>query len=281
MREVNVQKITEAVKSLCMKAAIHLPPEVWKALKEARARETSPTGQSVLDQIMENDRISEAEGIPMCQDTGITVVHVALGQDCHVTGGDITQAIIEGVRQGYGKGYLRSSIVAEPLFERKNTGDNTPPVIHCQIVSGDGLAIGITPKGGGAENMSALKILPPHAGLEGVKKFVLETIKSAGSNPCPPVIAGVGIGSNFEGVAALAKKAIIRPIGSHHPDPRYAALEKELLEMINATGIGPQGLGGINTALAVHIETYPCHITAIPVAINIQCHAARHEEIKL
>ncbi|MEW6042215.1 MAG: fumarate hydratase [Elusimicrobiota bacterium] len=280
MHEINVTEITKAVKQLCIDSNFILPEDVWKKLKEAQAAETSPAGKEVLSQIIENDRIAEKEKIPMCQDTGLTVVFVELGQDVQITGGDLTTAINQGVREGYTEAYLRKSVVSDPL-RRKNTGDNTPAIIHTEIVPGDKLKITVIPKGGGSENMSAVAMLPPSAGIEGVKKFVLETVKKAGSNPCPPVVVGVGIGGSFDGVTLLAKKSLLRQLDSHHPDEFYAKLEKELLAEINSTGIGPQGLGGKFTALAVLIETYPCHITAIPVAVNIQCHACRRGVITL
>ncbi|MBU2567251.1 MAG: fumarate hydratase [Elusimicrobia bacterium] len=276
MRDINISEITGVVKKLCLDTNFVLPEDVWKKLREAQATEESPAGKDVLKQIIENDTIAEKEKIPMCQDTGLAVVFVEVGQEVHITGGDLTDAINQGVREGYTEGYLRKSVVADPL-RRKNTGDNTPAVIHTEIVSGDKLKISVIPKGGGSENMGSLAMLPPSAGVEGVKKFVVDAVKKAGSNPCPPIVVGVGIGGTFDGVALLAKRSLLRPLDSVHPDSYYAGLEKELLKEINNIGIGPQGLGGRVTALAVLIETYPCHITAIPVAVNIQCHACRRK----
>lgn len=276
MREINVKEITKAVKEICQMANFVLPDDVWKKLKEAEATEESSVGKEVIKQIMENDRIAEVEKIPICQDTGLAVVFLEIGQDVHITGGTLTDAINQGVREGYTEGYLRKSVVADPLV-RKNTNDNTPAMIHTEIVTGDRLKITVLPKGGGSENMSAVAMLPPSAGVEGVKKFVVDVVKKAGSNPCPPIVVGVGIGGSFDMVTYLAKKALLRPLNSHHPDKFYAELEKELLTQMSNTGIGPQGLGGRITALAVLIETYPAHITAIPVAVNIQCHACRRQ----
>lgn len=280
MRDINADLLTTTVKELCMDTNFVLPEDVWKKLKEAHATEESPAGKDVLAQIIENDIIAEKEKIPMCQDTGLAVVFVEIGQEVHITGGRIMDAINRGVRQGYTDGYLRKSVVSDPL-RRKNTGDNTPAVVHAEIVPGDKLKITLIPKGGGSENMGALAMLPPSAGIEGVKNFVVDAVKKAGSNPCPPIVVGVGIGATFDGVALLAKKALLRPLDTLHPDPYYAGLEKELLKEINDSGIGPQGLGGRWTALAVLIETYPCHITAIPVAVNIQCHACRRKTVTI
>jgi len=216
--------------------------------------------------------------MPICQDTGFAVFFIEMGEDVRITGGGFEEAIYEGVRQGYREGYLRKSIVDDPLFERKNTKDNTPPIIHLRLVPGDRIKIVFAPKGGGSENMSEVKMMVPADGEEGVKRFVVDRVRRSGGNPCPPVIVGVGIGGTFEHVAYLAKKALLRPVDSHHPDPRFAKLEDEILEEINKLGIGPMGLGGRTTALAVHIETHPCHIASMPVAVNMQCHAARHKE---
>ncbi|HVP57976.1 MAG TPA: fumarate hydratase, partial [bacterium] len=227
------------------------------------------------DMMLENARIAREEMIPICQDTGFTVVFLEVGQDVHFAGGDINQAIADGVKRGYTEGFLRKSILADPI-KRVNTGDNTPPVVHLSIVPGDKVKVTIAPKGGGSENMSAVKMLKPAEGIEGVKNFVVERVEIAGGNPCPPVVVGVGIGGTFEKVAYLAKKALLRPLGVRHEDPFYAEVEEELLKRINATGIGPQGLGGRVTALDVHIETYPCHIASLPAAVNLNCHASRH-----
>ncbi|MBN1383711.1 MAG: fumarate hydratase [Elusimicrobia bacterium] len=276
MREINTKKITEAVKSLCLDANFLLPKDVWEALEEARREERSKLGREVLDQIMENDRLAEKEKIPMCQDTGLAVVFLEIGQDVHITGGNLTDAVNQGVREGYKEGYLRKSVVTGPL-ERKNTQDNTPAIIHTEIVSGDKIKITVLPKGGGAENMSQIAMLSPFAGVKGVKKFIIDVVKKAGPNPCPPVVVGVGIGGGFDGAAYLAKKSLLRKLNSHHPEKIYADLEKELVKEINNLGIGPQGFGGKITALAVLIETGPCHITSIPVAVNMQCHACRRK----
>ena len=280
MREIKTESIIAALKKMCIEANCIISDEVIGLLKKSMQLEESPTGKEIIQQILENDKIAKDKMVPICQDTGTAVIFVEIGQDVHIIGGYLYDAINEGVRQGYKDGYLRKSIVADPL-NRKNTGDNTPAVIHPDIVPGDKLKIWILPKGGGSENMSTLKMLPPSAGLEGVKKFILEAVKNAGANPCPPIIVGVGIGGNFDGVAVLAKRAHLRLAGTHSPNPFYAKLEEELLKEINDTGIGPQGLGGRCTALAVHIEYGPSHITALPVAVNINCHAARLREVTL
>lgn len=280
MRTIQAQKITGAIQKLCRDAAFYLPEDAWKALEKAYKEESSSRGRNIIQQIIENDRIAAKETIPLCQDTGLVVVFMEIGQDVHVTDGDVSSAINEGVRRAYQENFLRKSIVRDPL-DRVNTGDNTPAMIHSEIIPGDKIHITIAPKGGGSENMSNLKMLPPSAGREGVIEFVVQTVKNAGANPCPPIIVGVGIGANFEGCALLAKKALVRTVGSSNPDPDYARLEIELLRKINELNIGPQGLGGKITALAVHIEKAPCHITGIPVAVNIQCHAARHAEVTL
>jgi len=280
MKEIKTESIVTALKKMCVEANCVISDEVTALLKKSMQLEESPTGKEIIQQILENDRIAKAKMVPICQDTGTAVVFVEIGQDTHITGGYLYDAINEGVRQGYKEGYLRKSIVADPL-NRKNTGDNTPAMIHPEIVPGDKLKIWILPKGGGSENMSALKMLPPSAGLDGVKKFILEAVKNAGANPCPPIIVGVGIGGNFDGVAVLAKRAHLRPAGTANPNPFYAKLEQDLFKEINDLGIGPQGLGGRCTALAVHIEYGPAHITALPVAVNINCHAARMREITL
>lgn len=276
MRQISCADITQTVSRLCMKANSELGPDVMSALEEALAKEESPVGKDILRQILENHRLAAKEGIPLCQDTGLAVVFLEVGQDVQIVGGALTEAVNEGVRQGYTQGYLRKSVVADPL-RRSNTNDNTPAIIHTQVVPGDRLTITVAPKGGGSENMSALAMLPPSAGEEGMRRFVLEQVKRAGPNPCPPVVVGVGLGGNFEKVAYLAKKALLRPLDEEHADPFYARLERELLTEVNNLGIGPQGLGGRITALAVHIEAYPCHITGMPVAVNMNCHAARHQ----
>ena len=275
MREIEYDKIVETVKNLAIESNSVLSEEMYRALEDALEREKSPVGREVLKQILENDKIARNELIPMCQDTGVAVIFVEVGEDVRIKGGHLKDALIEGVRKGYVEGYLRKSVVKDPL-RRVNTGDNTPPVIHFDIVPGDKLKIMFAPKGGGGENMSRAVIFPPSAGIEGVKKFIIDTVTDAGGNPCPPIIVGVGIGGDFEMSAILAKKSLFRKVGQRHPDPFYAQLELELLEEINKIGIGPMGLGGMTTALDVHIEYYPCHIASIPVAVNIQCHANRH-----
>ncbi len=278
MRDIDVGEITSAVKSLSMEANYYLGDDVVEALKTAVETEESPLGKEIIAQILENAGIAGTEDIPLCQDTGLSAIFVELGQDVHLVGGGLEEAIQSGVRQGYGEGYLRKSMVEDPL-RRKNTGDNTPAVISVRVVPGDKIKIRILTKGGGSENMSAIRMLKPSDGESGVKDFVVETVRKAGGNPCPPIIVGVGIGGSFDKCAYLAKRALLRKVGSVHPDSYYADMEKELLEKVNNTGIGPQGLGGRTTALAVHIEVHPCHIASLPVAVNTQCHSARHKEI--
>ncbi|MEN3045413.1 MAG: fumarate hydratase [Candidatus Hydrothermales bacterium] len=280
MKVIKYETIVEEVKKMCIKAAHELKPDVVEALKKAYEKEESDFGKAILSQLLENIEIAKRESIPLCQDTGFAVLFVEVGEDVKIEGGSLKEALIEGVRRGYTEGYLRKSVVADPI-RRKNTGDNTPPVIYFDIVKGDKLRIIFEPKGGGSENMSAFKMLLPGEGKEGIKKFVIETVKKAGANPCPPIVVGVGIGGTFEYSAFLAKKATVRPLGQRHPDPFYAEFEEELLEEINKLGIGPMGLGGRITALDVHIEVYPCHITSLPVSVNIQCHSDRREEIVL
>ena len=280
MREINVSTITEKVKSLCMEANFYLGDDVVQRLKECMDTEESPTGKDVLNKILQNADIARNEQVPLCQDTGFAVFFVEIGQDVHLVGGDFKTAVEEGVRQGYEEGYLRKSIVNDPI-ERINTGDNTPAIIHTTIVPGDKIQIVVAPKGGGSENMSEVKMMAPAAGVEGVKEFVIDRVSRSGANPCPPVIVGVGIGGTFEKCAMIAKKALLRPLGSKHKNPYYADLESELLEKINRLGIGPQGFGGRCTALAVHIEVHPCHIASFPVAVNMQCHVARHKEVTI
>ncbi len=280
MREIEASRIAEEVARLCMEANFELEDDVQKALEKAHDAEESPAGREVLRQIIENSDIARNERIPMCQDTGLAVIFVEIGQDVHITGGDFEGAINEGVAKGYTEGYLRKSALADPI-RGGNTGDNTPAVIHTTIVPGETLKLWVVPKGGGSENMSHIAMMKPADGVEGIKKFVVENVKAASGNPCPPIIVGVGIGGTFERCAQLAKKALLREIGSTHPDEFYAALEKELLEMVNDTGVGPMGLGGRTTALAVHIETAPRHIASFPVSMNVNCHAARHKYIEL
>lgn len=280
MREIEVKQISEAVAKLCMEANFELPSDVLEALKDAVSKEESPLGVDILNQLIENVKVAAEKRLPICQDTGYNVIFIELGQDARIIGGDLYQAINDGLRKGTKEGYLRCSILNDPLV-RKNTGDNTPAVIHTEIVPGDKLKITVAPKGGGSENMSALIMLEPGDGIEGIKHFVLEQVKKAGANPCPPIIVGVGLGGTFEKAALLAKKALLRPLGTRHGDKKYAELEQELLNEINKLGLGPEGLGGRITALAVHIETWPCHLASLPVAVNLQCHAARHKEIVL
>lgn len=280
MREIKSDTIVEEVKKLCIEANYQLNDEVRKAFEEAKEKEESPTGKDILNQLLENAEIAKQGEFPLCQDTGFAVIFVELGSEVIIKGDTLPEAINEGVRQGYKEGYLRKSILGDPLV-RKNTGDNTPAVIHIDIVPGDKLKITMLPKGGGSENMSMVKMLKPADGAEGVKQFVLERVKDAGPNPCPPIVVGVGIGGTFEKAALIAKKALLRPFGSHNPEPHLAEMEKELFGKINQLGIGPQGLGGRTTALAVHIEAFPCHIASLPVAINIECHSHRHKKVTI
>ena len=281
VRELDVAEITAAVRDLCITANYDLPVDVYEALKAAQEVEESPVGREVLAQLVENADIAAADRVPICQDTGLAVIFAEVGQDVHLTGGDFEEAVHEGVRRGYGEGYLRKSVAEEPAHARRNTTDNTPAIIHTSIVPGDRLRLTMMAKGGGAENMSSLNMLKPAQGWAGVADAVVGTVSHAGSNPCPPVVVGVGIGGTIEVVTLLAKKALLREVGSRHPDPRLAALEDELLERINGLGIGPQGLGGRTTALAVFIEEMPCHIASMPVAVNVQCHAQRHKSVTL
>ena len=279
MREVAASRITEAVRDLCIKANTQLGEDVLDALKRALKEEESPQGRDILEKLILNAQIAREENIPICQDTGFAVFFVELGQDVHVSGGSLVEAINEGVRQGYKDGYLRKSI-CHP-FTRQNTGDNTPAIVHIEIVPGDKIKLIVAPKGGGSENMSRVTMLTPAVGIEGIKDFVVQRVKESGPNPCPPTIIGVGIGGTFEMAAILAKKSLLRELGTKNRDPELQKLEEDWLKAINDLGIGPQGLGGRITSLAVHIEMMPCHIASLPVAINIQCHAARHKEIEL
>jgi fumarate hydratase subunit alpha len=274
MREVNVDQITQTVAQLCIEACHRLPEDVLQGFRDAEAKEISPLGKSVLMKLLKNDEIARDNNVPVCHDTGLAVVYVEIGQQVHLVGGDYQQAVQAGVRQGYEEGFMRKSVVGDPLL-RVNTNDNTPAVVHTEIVPGDAIHVTVLPKGGGSENWSTMKFLLPGEGVKGVKEFVLSAVKAAGGAACPPLTLGVGIGGSFDKVTAIAKEAILRDIGVHHPLPHIAALEAELLEAVNQTGIGPQGYGGVSTALWVAVETYACHITALPVAINIQCHAAR------
>jgi fumarate hydratase subunit alpha len=258
-----------------------LGEDVLQALRQFRDAEVSPVGREVLDQILENADISREQQMPLCQDCGLTVIFVELGQEVHILGGEMNEAISAGVRLGYQDGYLRKSIVDRPFSARVNTKDNTPAVIHTTIVPGDQFKIAVAPKGGGSENMSQLGMLKPADGRDGVIDFVVESVRRAGANPCPPIIVGVGVGGSAEKTMWLAKHSLLREVGQPSPDPEVAALEAEILERVNRLGIGPQGFGGLTTALAVHVETYPCHIASMPVAVNIQCHSARHKEAVL
>ncbi|MBW1917710.1 MAG: fumarate hydratase [Deltaproteobacteria bacterium] len=279
MREINVKEVTAAVRQAAMTANFELGEDMIRALEKGLREEESPAGQEVFRQLLENARIAREKLIPLCQDCGLTVVFAEVGQEVHLVGGDFNEAIQAGVRQGYQEGYLRKSL-CHPLT-RQNTGDNTPAVIYTSIVPGDRLKLIVVPKGGGSENMSRVYMLRPAAGLAGIKEKVVQTVREAGANPCPPTIIGVGIGGTFEQAALQAKKALLREVGSQHPDPELAVLEEELLTLINDLGIGPQGLGGRFTSLAVHINLIPCHIASLPVAVNVQCHASRHQEVVL
>jgi len=281
MREIQAGAVAEAVSGLFEQASYELGEDVISALKKARAQEESPAGREVIDTILENARIAAADKIPLCQDCGTAVVFLEIGQDVLVVKGDLYAAVNEGVRQAYDEGYLRKSMVSHPFSDRANTGDNTPAVIHTDIVPGNKLKITVFPKGGGAENMARLAMLLPSAGRQGVIDFVVKAVAEAWSNPCPPVIVGVGIGGTAEKAMFMAKHALLRKVGAHSPDKENADLEKEILKNVDNLGIGPMGYGGRITALAVHVESFPAHITALPVAVNLQCHSARHREIVL
>ena len=276
MKIIKTEEITSAVRKLCIESCTELPFDVRDALAKAREGENDDTARAVLGTIIENYHVAEEERMPICQDTGMACVFLEIGQDVRIEGGSLYEAVNEGVRQGYRDGYLRKSVVADPV-RRGNTGDNTPAMIYTEITEGEKLRITVAPKGFGSENMSAIRMLKPAQGLEGVKRFVLETVENAGPNPCPPIVVGVGIGGTFDKCAYLAKKALLRDLGERNPDPFYASLEEELLGWINETGIGPQGFGGRTTALAVSIETLPTHIAGLPCAVNINCHVARHK----
>lgn len=279
MREFNIEVVINAVEKLCIDANYSIPTDVLKKLNTALEKEESPVARDILNQIIENDILAGNEKVPMCQDTGLTVVFLEIGREIHLNG-DIYEAIQEGVRRGYNKGYLRKSIVKDP-FNRVNTGDNTPAIIHTKLVEGDKVKIVIAPKGGGSENMSTVVMMKPSDGLEGCKKFILDFIEKAGGNPCPPIVVGIGFGGNLEKAALLAKEALLRDINDTNEDEDLAKLENSLLEDINKLGIGPMGLGGRTTALSVKIKKHPCHIAQLPLAININCHAARHKEVIL
>lgn len=280
MREIHASAITDAVKKLCMEANYDLPPDMLRAFDRALTTERSPAGKQVLQMLKDNAQLARTQKIPYCQDTGFVICFVELGQDVHLAGELLTDAINEGVRQGYTEGYLRASIVGAP-FDRKNTGDNTPAVTHVDLVPGMTLKLRLMAKGGGCENRSKYRMLTPADGLEGVKDWILECLRTAGPDACPPLIAGVGVGGTFEKAALLSKKALFREIGSPNPDPTLDAIEKDVLEKANRLGIGPQGYGGDTTAFGIHILTYPCHITSLPVAVTIECHAHRHKEVTL
>ena len=277
MKTIGFDDIVKKVKDACMSANFELGEDVITAFRKTKETEESPVGKEILEQLIENATIAKEEKIAMCQDTGFAVCFVEIGDEVKVSGGNLVEAINEGVRQGYKEGYLRKSI-CHP-FTRKNTGDNTPAIVHLDMVSGDQLKIIVAPKGGGSENMSRVTMLKPSDGIEGIKRFVVERVRESGANPCPPLVIGVGIGGTFEKAALIAKKALLRPVGSKNPDSELVALEEELLVEINDLGVGPQGLGGRTTALAVHVNMHPCHIASLPVAVNINCHASRHKEI--
>ncbi len=279
MREIHVDEIRDIVAQMCIEAAYILSDDVLTALERAAEIETAPTAKEIIGLLQENARIAREDHIPLCQDTGIAIFFVEIGQDLRIKNGFIVDAINEGVRKGYREGHLRKSVV-DPI-SRKNTGDNTPAIIYTELVPGDKLKISFMPKGGGSENMSVIRMLNPTEGVDGVKNFVLECVRKAGANPCPPVVVGVGIGGDFEKAALLAKKALLRPVGSPNAKLELSSLEELLLKAVNKTGIGPEGLGGKVTALAIHVESFPCHMASLPVAVNINCHAARHKTIIL
>lgn len=281
MREINVSEVTKTVSKLCMDSCYYLPEELLAKFKNAVVEEESPLGREILGTIIENAELAKRKAVPICQDTGLTVVFMEIGQDVHFVGGDLYTAIHAGVADGYVNGYLRKSSVDDPLFVRKNTNDNTPAIIHTTIVPGDKVKVIVCPKGCGSENMGAMKMLKPADGVEGVIKFVVDTVRSAGPNPCPPITVGVGIGGNMEKAALLAKYSLTRKVGEHNANPQYAELEEKLLELVNKTGVGPSGLGGSTTAVAVNIEYAPTHIGGLPVAVNLNCHAARRAEAEI
>ncbi len=276
MRDIQVSAITDVVERLCIEANTQLPGDVRCAIESCRTCEDGSIAQGVLDKIIENYNIASNENVPICQDTGLACVFLEIGQDVHFVGGDLAEAVNEGVRRGYANGYLRKSVVADPV-RRGNTGDNTPAMLYTEIVPGENVKITVGPKGFGSENMSAIRMFKPSAGLQGIKDFILETVENAGPNPCPPIVVGVGIGGTFDKAALLAKKALMRPLDTHHPDPFYAELETEMLEKVNALGIGPQGFGGKTTAIGLNIETMATHIAGMPCAVNINCHVTRHK----
>ena len=276
MREIQASVITDTIERLCIEANQVLPEDIKESIQACRASEDGQIACGILDNIIENYEIAEKEQVPICQDTGMACVFLEIGQDVHIAGGDLTEAVNEGVRRGYTNGYLRKSVVKDPV-RRGNTGDNTPAMLYTEIVPGENIKITVGPKGFGSENMSAIRMFKPSAGIEGIKDFILETVETAGPNPCPPMVVGVGIGGTFDKAALLAKKALMRPVDSENEDPYYADLEKEMLEKINQLGIGPQGFGGKTTAIGLNIETMPTHIAGMPCAINISCHVTRHK----
>lgn len=281
MKTIPVSAVTEIVRQAVQKINFDTPPSTLERLREAQNQELSPAGLQALADIVENREIAAQQRVPMCQDTGMALVFVEIGQEVHLTGGTLSEAICEEVRLGYREGYLRKSVVGEPLFDRRNTGDNTPPIIHYDLVPGDRLKLTIAAKGFGAENMSRVKMLTPAQGIAEIKRQVVQCVIDAGPNACPPVVVGVGIGGTLEAAALLAKKAIMREMGHPHPDPRYAAFENELLSLVNATGVGPQGWGGKVTALEVRVEYLPTHIASLPLAINLDCHLHRHITVEV
>ena len=275
MREITYQKIVETVAGLCVEANTRLPEDVRRAIVGRRETEASPVGRAILGDLVENFTFAAGKGLPICQDTGMAVVYAELGQEVHITGGLLSDAVNEGVARGYTEGHLRCSVVGDPL-RRENTGDNTPAVLHLRLAAGDSLRLTVAPKGFGSENMTRLKMFTPAAGRQEILDFIVESVSLAGSNPCPPVVVGVGLGGTSEVAVGLAKEALLRPLGEENPDPLYAGLEREALEKVNALGIGPQGLGGTTTALGVHILTHPTHIAGLPCAVNLGCHVTRH-----
>ena len=277
MRTIDVSEVTALVRKLCIDANYYLPADLRQAFVDGQQSEQSPLGREIFGEMIANCDLARENNVPVCQDTGMAIVFAEIGQDVHLTGGSFEDAVTEGVRRGYVDGYLRKSCVAEPLFERKNTGDNTPAMLYTEIVPGDKVKITVGPKGFGSENMSQIRMFKPSAGLQGIKDFILEVVETAGPNPCPPMVVGVGIGGTFDKAALLAKKALMRPLDSENPDPFYADLEKEMLEKVNQLGIGPQGFGGKTTAIGLNIETMPTHIAGMPCAVNINCHVTRHK----
>lgn len=281
VREVAVSDISDALAKLCVDICYRMSPDMVAAVRRARDLEESPMGREILDQLIANTEIAAQGDVPYCQDTGTTVVFLDVGQDVHLSGGALEEAVNDGVARGYREGFLRGSIVRDPLFERRNTGDNTPAIVHTRIVPGDRVSITVDAKGAGSENMSRLAMLKPADGIEGVRRFVLETVERAGPNACPPGIIGIGVGGNFEGVARLAKRALMRRVGDPNPDERWAGFERELYDQANALGLGPEALGGTQTVLAVHVEVAPTHIASLPVAVNIECHAHRSGHVEV